>query len=312
MVKRRFFVFLVLANLFWAGNFVFGRLVVGQISPLDLTFLRWVFAAPIIVLLAIVVERPDWRAALREWPKHLVLGLLGLVAFCLFSYEALRHTSSLDASLVGATNPALIAVTATVLARQRMRGGAVAGILLSLLGVLLVLTRGDLGRLLHLDLNVGALFMLGAVAVWTAYTILGRTLRTPPITSSAVQAVMTSVLLLPVALWAGLDVPVDAGAWAGLGYIVVFPSVLSLVLWNLSVKQVGASRSGIFLNLMPVFVALIGLLLGTPVTLVQIAGGVLVIAGVWLTNRPARGAVRLDPEAGGPRVRPTDPRGQVR
>lgn len=294
MVSWRVYLFLVLANLFWAGNYVVGHLVAGRISPLQLTSIRWAVAAPLLIALAMLIDRPDWRAALREWPMHLLQACLGLIAFCLFSYEALTHTTALNAALVGATNPALIAVVAALVIRQRMRPAASTGLAISLLGVLLILTDGQLLQVFTTDYNVGGLFMLGAVAVWTAYTVIGRSLQTPPVASAAVQAVMAAVLLAPVSLSIGGPMTLDSAGWWGVAYICVFPSVLSLMLWNISVKKIGAARAGVYLNLMPVFTALLALAMGSPITLVQLIGGALVIAGVWLTSRPARSADLID------------------
>lgn len=287
MASWRVYLFLVLANLFWSGNYVVGHLMAGHVSPLQLTSIRWAVAAPLLVGLAIVIDKPNWRSALREWRMHLLQACLGLIAFCLFSYEALRHTTALNAALVGATNPALIAVVAAIVIRQRMRPAASIGLAVSLLGVLLVLTDGRLLQVFTTDYNIGGLFMLGAVAVWTAYTVIGRSLSTPPVASAAVQAVMAAVLLAPISLTIGGPITLDAAGWWGVAYICLFPSVLSLMLWNISVKKIGADRAGVYLNLMPVFTALIALAMGAPITLVQLIGGALVIAGVWLTSRPA-------------------------
>jgi drug/metabolite transporter (DMT)-like permease len=288
MASWRVYLFLVLANLFWSGNYVVGHLLAGGISPLQLTAIRWAIAAPLLIILAVLIEKPHWRSALREWPMHLVQAGLGLIAFCLFSYEALAHTTALNAALVGATNPVLIAVVAALLVRERLRGTSILGLATSLLGVLLILTHGRLLEVFTTEYNVGGLYMLGAVAVWTAYTILGRTLKTAPVTSAAIQSVFAAVLLAPIALNTSTAITLDAAGWWGVLYIGIFPSVLSLMLWNISVKKIGAARAGIYLNLMPVFTALMALVLGTPITLIQILGGALVITGVWLTSRPAR------------------------
>lgn len=287
MASWRVYLFLVLANLFWSGNYVVGHLVAGHVSPLQLTSIRWAVAAPLLVGLAVLIDKPDWRAAFREWRMHLLQAALGLIGFCLFSYEALRHTTALNAALVGATNPALIAVVAAIVIRQRMRPAASIGLAISLLGVLLVLTDGRLLQVFTTDYNIGGLFMLGAVAVWTAYTVIGRSLSTPPVASAAVQAVMAAVVLAPINLIVGGPITLDTAGWWGVAYICLFPSVLSLMLWNISVKKIGADRAGVYLNLMPVFTALIALAMGTPITPVQLIGGALVIAGVWLTSRPA-------------------------
>jgi drug/metabolite transporter (DMT)-like permease len=288
MASWRVYLFLVLANLFWSGNYVVGNLLAGGIGPLQLTTIRWAIAAPFLIVLAVLLEKPNWRDALREWPMHLLQAALGLIAFCLLSYEALAHTTALNAALVGATNPVLIAVVAALIIRERIRRTSSLGLVVSLLGVLLILTNGRLLEVFTTEYNIGGLWMLGAVVVWTGYTILGRTLRTAPVTSAAVQSVIAAVVLVPIALLIGGPVSLDTAGWWGVLYIGIFPSVLSLMMWNIAVKKVGAGRAGIYLNLMPVFTALMAIGMGTPITLVQVLGGALVIAGVWLTSRPAR------------------------
>ncbi|WP_411721568.1 DMT family transporter [Mycetocola sp.] len=297
MASWRVYLFLVLANLFWSGNYVVGNLVVGGISPLQLTAIRWAIAAPFLLVLAALIEKPDWRAALREWPMHLLQAALGLIAFCLFSYQALAHTTALDAALVGATNPVLIAVIAAVLIRERIRRTSILGLVTSLFGVLLILTNGRLLEVFTTQYNVGGVWMLGAVMVWTVYTILGRTLKTAPVTSAALQSILAAVALAPITLLVGGPITLDSAGWWGVLYIGLFPSVLSLMLWNISVKKIGAGRAGIYLNLMPVFTALMALAMGTPITLVQVLGGALVIAGVWLTSRPMR-TIAVAPRSG--------------
>jgi drug/metabolite transporter (DMT)-like permease len=296
----KFYVFLVLANLFWAGNFLFGSVVVDQLSPFLLTALRWAAAAPLLIVLAIVVERPRWRDALREWPMHLLLAALGLVGFCVFSYEALRHTTPTDAAVVGAINPAIIAVVAGLIARERVGARRSAGIVVSLVGVLVVISGGDLGSLLRFDVNDGHVWMLGAVVVWTGYTILGRRLSTGPVTASAVQASLTTIVLAPFVIPQLGDVSLHGSAIGGLLYIAIFPSVLSLVLWNVSVKKVGASTAGVYLNLLPIFTALLGLAVGVPLSLATVLGGALVVLGVTITSTRRR--VPAD-DRGGPEAR---------
>ncbi|QTX04192.1 DMT family transporter [Agromyces archimandritae] len=295
MHRARSLAFLVLANLFWAGNFVFGAVAVEQVDPISLTWMRWLGAAPILIVLALAIERPAWRTVFADWPRQILLALLGMIGFCVLTYEAFRHTSPMDASLINAINPALIAIAAAGFARTRVGGRAIAGLLISLAGVLLVLTKGDLAALAGFRLNLGEGIMIVAVVVWSAYTLLGRTSPTPPITGSALQGSIALVLLSPVVAVTGLTVPAAPEVWANVAYIAVFPSVLSFMLWNLAVRDLGAGPAGITLNLMPVFVALIGLTVGLPITLDQLAGGALVIAGVLLTNLPVRtGMSRVD------------------
>ena len=275
---------LVLATLFWSGNFVVGQAARASMTPLDLTFWRWSLAAVPLLILAHLIERPDWGAVLRRWPVLLLLSVLGMSGYTLLLYGALGFTSAMNASLVTAANPALIVVMAIVLLGEKTTRLGWLGICLGLLGVLLVLTQGELARVVSLAINTGELMMIGAIIVWGFYTIVARRLAVPPIAATAVQVVIATVTLAPFALAMNVRFPDTAAEGWSMAYIALFPSLGSYLLWNLALKTTPSGTAGNYLNLMVVFTAIITVLLGTPLTLVQILGGLLVIAGVLLTG----------------------------
>ncbi|GAA2012173.1 DMT family transporter [Brevibacterium samyangense] len=284
------YLFLVLANVFWAGNFVVGGLVAGKVDPLYLTMMRWVVATVPLFVIAVLVERPRWRSVLAEWPKLLGLSVLGLVGYGMFTYLALLHTTPVSASLLNAVCPALIAGVAVLIARERMRPVAVLGLALSLAGVVLVLVRFGGGALPSIGFGTGELLMVGAIVTWVTYTVAGRFLSSPPIAATAVQSLIASVILVPAGLLSGASAPVDAPTWWGVLFIALFPSVLSYLMWNIGVKGVGAARAGVFLNLLPFFTALAGLFLGDVLTPMQMLGGVVIVLGVVLVSRKPKTA----------------------
>jgi drug/metabolite transporter (DMT)-like permease len=277
-------VYLILANLFWSGNLVVGQVAMASMTPLDLTFWRWALAAVPLLVLAGFVERPDWSAVLRRWPVLLLLSVLGMTGYTLLLYSALEHTSALNASLIGAANPALILVLAVVLLGDRPRPLSWFGIALGLVGVLLVLTEGDPRRLLGFGVNAGELLMLAAITTWAFYTIIAGRLNLPVITATAIQVAMAVMLLAPVALASGVRLPATAAEGWSVAFIALFPSLGAYVLWNLALKTTTAANAGNYLNLIVVFTAVITLLLGNPITIPQILGGILVISGVLLTG----------------------------
>ena len=204
--------------------------------------------------------------------------------YTLLLYGALGFTSAMNASLMTAANPALIVVMAIILLGEKTTRLGWLGICLGLLGVLLVLTQGDLARVVSLSINTGELMMIGAIIVWGFYTIIARRLTVPPIAATAVQVVIATVTLAPFALAMNVQFPDTAAEGWSMAYIALFPSLGSYLLWNLALKTTPPGTAGNYLNLMVVFTAIITVLLGTPLTLVQIVGGLLVIAGVLLTG----------------------------
>lgn len=277
---------LVGATLFWAGNYVVGAAAVTTLNPVALVLLRWLVALVPLVVLAHVLERPDWGAALRSWPRLLAPAAVGLVGYNLLLYAALEHISPVNASLVNALNPALISLAAIVVLQERLSAPAWAGTGLALAGVLVVLSRGDLTGLLHQRLGTGELLMVGAICAWTGYTLLGRTsTAVPPVTGTALQAALAVLLLAPLAAATGqFTWPTTSRAGLALIYIGVFPSVLSYLLWNRALRQIPPGRAGVFLNLITVFTVAIAFLRGQPPTPAQAIGGLLVLAGVVLTQ----------------------------
>jgi drug/metabolite transporter (DMT)-like permease len=284
--------YLVLATLFWSGNFVVGQAAVASMTPLDLTFWRWTLAALPLLALAHFVEKPDWRAVLRRWPVLLLLSALGMSGYTLLLYGALGYTSAMNASLITAANPALIVVMAIFLLGERTTRLGWLGIGLGLLGVLLVLTRGELQRVLSLSINTGELLMIGAIVVWGSYTIIARRLDIPAIAATAVQVTMATVTLAPFALAMHVRLPETPAEGWSLAYIAVFPSLGAYLFWNLALKTTPPGTAGNYLNLMVVFTAVITVALGTPLTLVQVAGGIMVVAGVLLTGIKGQAKLR--------------------
>ncbi|WP_018133155.1 DMT family transporter [Effusibacillus pohliae] len=286
MEKYKAWLLLVLCNLFWAGNYVFGKYVVADVTPLWITFSRWLMALVALLPIAHFFEKPDWRQAAKAWLPLLSMGILGVIGYNLLLYSALVYTSATNAALMNALNPGVIVLFSVFLLRERISGFQAGGFVISLIGVLVILTKGHLAQILQTRFNFGDLLMIAAVVVWTVYSIIGKRLSgVPPITATAVSTLWATVAMAPFAL----AHPVAAShisrlAVIGILYMVIFPSIGSFVFWNVAVRMIGVSEAGIFLNLIPVFTALLGLLLGEPISWAQIVGGLLVFVGVYLTT----------------------------
>lgn len=281
--------FLVVATLFWAINYVVGAAALAEFSPLELTAARWVLAAPVLLVLAAAIERPDWRRVLRALPRLAALGLIGVAGYNLLLYSALQFTTPSGAALVNAANPGLILLGGALLARTRLRGATVAGLLLGLAGVLIVLIAGG-DHPLASTAGPGEGLMVLAIIAWTVYSLAGRWVRdVPPITATAIQAVVVAILCAPVAV----AVPgpahdgVSTDGLAALLVVAALPSVGSYLLWNSALRVVPAGEAGLFLNLITVFVVVIGLLLGQVPSPADLLGGAMILAGVYLGQRSA-------------------------
>lgn len=289
MKKHTVILFLVLANIFWAGNYIFGKYVVAELTPLQMTFSRWSIAVILLFPIAQWIEQPNWRDVWSRWKILLVMSLTGIIAYNYLLYEALRYTSSLNASLVNAVNPVLIALFSALILKEKIPFKNKLGLLVSLCGVLLVLTKGQVLQIFRLEYNTGDLLMILAILVWTFYSILGKKiLSIPPISATAVSVLIALIILLPFVLYTGLQIPHSPQAMVGIIYMGLFPSVGAFVFWNIGIRQMGPGRAGIFMYLITVFTAIIGLILGQPITFIQISGGLLVFIGLYLSSSKSR------------------------
>lgn len=277
------------ATLFWAGNYIIGKTAVETIDPLGLVLLRWAAALVPLLVIAQLTEKPDWRELLAAWRWLAVLSVFGMLGYNLFLYAALEHTDAFSASLVNAFNPALITLAAAVFLRERLTPPAITGVVLALAGVLIVLGGGDPRSLLDTGFGTGELLMIGAIAAWTAYTVIGRRApKLPPVTATAAQAAIAVAVLAPIGFaTGGPALPGTGPALASLLFIAVFPSVLSYVLWNRALSVIPPGRAGVFLNLITVFTAAFTILAGQHYSAAQIVGGLTVITGVVLANARA-------------------------
>lgn len=255
-------------------------------TPLQITFSRWFLASFILVAVAAIVEKPEWKEALKLWKPLAAMAILGVIGYTILVYYALKFTSSTNAALVNTINPAMIAIAAAIYLKEKMNRLQIAGVVLSLVGVFVVLTGGNLLEIFQVHYNKGDLMMVVAMGIWTIYSMVGKQIKDiPPITATALTSAMASIIMLPFVIYQSMSITtLSPMAWTGIIYITIFPSVLSFVIWNMGVKEIGANKTGIFLNLIPVFTAIISWALGNQITAAQIIGGFVVFAGVYLTT----------------------------
>ena len=276
---------LMLASLFWSGNFIAGRALRGLIDPLTLNFARWALALVLMgpfVWRDVVASMPVLR---REWRLILALGTTGIAAFHTLVYFALQRTTATNALLILALAPAATVTGAAALRIEPLRPIQFFGNLLSLVGAALLITRGKLPTSTG-AFNAGDLLMLLAVAVWVAYSLLLR--RRPSDLSQAVtlsaSIVASLVLLAPfLLLFAPTPFTIVPSRLVLLciTYVALFASALSFLFWSHGVSQLGPARASQFVQLMPVFgAALSYLMLGETLTSTQIGGAMLVMSGI--------------------------------
>ncbi|WP_324668146.1 DMT family transporter [Geochorda subterranea] len=300
------YLMLTAAPLLWAGNWVIGRvLVAGVVTSLEITVARWLVGAA--VLLGLVARREGGLPRLdgRQWLSVVAGAALGMVAYTLLQYEALRHTQAINGTLIFSASPAFTLVLAATILGERWGLSQVAGIALALAGVGVILLGGSGMTAAGLRVQPGDALMVAASWTWAAYTVLARVAarRLSSLAWTAWAMAVAGVGLLPwqlVEWWrgaGGLPALLAEGlsprllAVAGaLLYIGLFASAAAYVFWGEGVRRVGASVGSVFGNLLPVFTALLAVAtLGERLHLAHLLGAAGVMGGVWLTTRPASG-----------------------
>jgi drug/metabolite transporter (DMT)-like permease len=284
------YLLLVLAALFWAGNFVLGRAVHTSIPPVSLVFWRWAIALLFLIPFAAPHLHAQWPILRRSWKALALYGFLGVSCFNTFIYFALQTTTATNAVLINSTLPVLIVGLSWLLGGTLVTRRQSLGIAISLVGVITIICRADPRLLFTLRVNSGDLWVLLAVVSWAFYTFLLR--RRPeglhPFSFLAAIIVMGLIWLIPLYAWElsrGYRMVADRATFFSIIYLALFPSILAFSFWNQAVAQVGANKAGLFLHLMPVFGAILSVLfLGESFHLFHLAGISLIFSGIYLTS----------------------------
>ncbi len=284
---------LVLPPLFWAGNAVVGRALVGDFPPLALSFWRWALAFAILAPFAARSIRAHRDTIRSHWQVLAVLSFLGVACYNSLQYLALQTSGAVNATLIGASGPVAGLLIGAAFYQTRVTHRQWIGAALSVAGVLWVITRGDPANLLGFRFAMGDLIMLVATVLWSFYTWMLRRQRPPlPMTAFlAVQIGLGALMILPVFL---IELAVTqrvpeatATNVAALLYVAVLPSIVAYYCWDRGVAQAGAVLPLYFVNLTPVFTALLATsFLAEPIGLYHVVGGALILVGIHLANRP--------------------------
>ncbi len=257
---------LVVPPLLWAGNAVVGRLVRELVSPLTLNFVRWIIAFVIVLPLAAPVLRRD-SALWPHWRRYALLGLLGIGLYNAFQYLALQTSTPINVTLVGSSAPLWMLATGALFFGARISAREVGGALLSMAGVLLVLSRGEWRQLMALRLVPGDLYMILGSIAWAFYSwMLARTHEPMGVRQDWSAFLMAQLVFgiawsgaLAAGEWTLTDAHIDIG-WplvAAMLFIGIGPAVLAYRCWGTAVQRAGPQAASIFMNLTPLFAAVL-------------------------------------------------------
>jgi drug/metabolite transporter (DMT)-like permease len=284
------YLLLSLTSLFWAGNIVLARHVGSHIPPITMTTIRWFGVFLILLPFARSHLQRDWPALRGHLPLMLLLSLVGFAFNNAISYWAMQYTEALNALLIQSAGPLFVALWSLVLFGVRLTGAQLAGIAISLAGVLTIILRGDFAALAGIAFNKGDVMFAASLVSFGLYSALIP--RRPKIHQLSFISFTTccgALMLVPGAAWEfanGTFLKFDALTLGTLAYILVFPSTLAYLFFNRGVALIGPNRAAPFFHLVPVFgSAMAILLLGEKLRLFHLIGYALVLAGVVIASR---------------------------
>ncbi|WP_029004231.1 DMT family transporter [Azorhizobium doebereinerae] len=285
------YLLLSLTALLWAINMVVGRYMVGAVPPITIACLRWLGATLIILPFAWPQLRRDAPIIRQHFWRLVVLSASGIACYNAMSYYGLQYTQALNGLLVQSMGPLLVALWSLLLFRDRLAGGQAVGILISLIGVVVIISRGDMDTLLHLKPNVGDMWIIVALIIYAFYTAILR-VRPPlgPLSFLATIMAMGAVLLAPFMVWelasGSAVLHFDRFTFAVFAYVSTAPSLLAYLAFNRGVQLVGANRAAPYFHLMPVFGSALAILfLGERFEWFHGVGYALVLAGIVTATR---------------------------
>jgi len=290
--------FLVLPPLMWSGNAVVGRMVIGMVSPMTLNLLRWCVAFVLLLPMAgkvLGTSSPLWS----QWRRFAALSLLSIGGYNAMLYLALHTSTAINVTLVGARTPVWMLLIGRLFFHQPITARQSAGAALSIAGVLLVLSRGDWLVLAQLHLVPGDFYVLVASIAWALYSWM---LAHPTPESASIRAEWSTFLLAQVVFGLAWSSLFTAGEWlltpahvdwslallAALAFIAVGPALIAYGSFGAGLKRAGPQVAGLFINLTPLFTALLSsLFLGEVPQWFHAVAFILIVAGIALASRPA-------------------------
>ena len=284
------YLLLLVAAASFGGNWVAARLVNFEVAPFALSFWRWAIATVLLFPFAIAQLRKDAPLIRRHLPKLMVFGAIGAGGFTLLGYWGVSYTTAINATLLNSALPLFVVPLSWMLLGLTVSGRQLAGLVLSLAGVLSIVSAGSLHAIERLRLNPGDFLLLAGAFLWAIYTV---TLRwRPPLRALSflfTTLAAAAAISLPFYLWEmwmGRTMTMTPTAVATIAYLAVFPSIVAYICWNEAVTALGPNVAGFFNPVIPVFGVLFAvILLGEPLRAYHLAGFALVLGGVVLTSR---------------------------
>ena len=291
------YILLILTTLFWSGNFIVGKAASGyEIPPFSLNFYRWLFAGLILLPFTIKEILQKKKYVLDNIGFFIILGITSITIFNSTVYYSLYYMQVISGVLMISTIPVWIMFISSILGIEKTNKFQIFGVILSLLGVLFIITKSDLEVIKNLAFNRGDLIMASGMFAWALYSALlkKKTYEISQITLLEVVIMTGLIFLIPIYILEmsfGSQIVLDKPFILTLSYVVIFPGLASFFFWIKGISIIGANRAGVFLHLMPVFGSVMAIFLfNEKFMFYHLLGAIFIIAGITLSNKKIKNA----------------------
>tara|TARA_B100001996_G_scaffold304187_1_gene245065 strand:+ start:659 stop:1564 length:906 start_codon:yes stop_codon:yes gene_type:complete len=286
------YLLLTLAALFWSGNFVIGKTAsFYEIPPFSLNFYRWLFVWIILFPFTFKEIYQNKKYILQNFGLFLVLGITGITIFNSVVYYSLYFTQVISGILMISTIPVMIILISSILRIEKTNSFQIIGVILSLVGVFCIITKTDLDLIKNLDFNKGDLSMTIAMFSWATYSALLKKKKYKLSQISLLQVIISFgfVFLVPIYfIESKIGNPLNFSLpfFLILTYAVLFPAIASYLFWIKGISIIGANRAGVFLHLMPIFGAILAMIIfKEKFMFYHVLGAIFILSGIILSNR---------------------------
>ena len=286
------YILLILATLFWSGNFIVGKFAtLFQVPPLSLNVFRWISVWLILIPFTYKEIYQNLPYIKKKW---LVISFMGVITISTFNsvvYFALNYTQVINAVLVLAAIPAATIVLSSLMRIEKTNIFQLIGLLLSITGIAVIISYGDIQKIISLNFNKGDLWMLVCVVTWALYSTLLKKNKFKFSQFSLIQLMVSAGLLflIPQLFYEksiGLEVNFNKAFFLILFYVVVFPAIAAYYCWQKGIEIIGPNRASMFIQLMPLFSAVMAIIIfKEKFELYHFVGAAIIISGIYLSNK---------------------------
>ena len=285
---------LFLTAVFWGGTFIAGRVIARDVGPFSAAFLRFAIASTVLLVFTYGKEKRLPLPKRNQIVPLLLLGMTGIFSYNIFFFKGLKTVNAGRAALIIANNPVLIALIASWLFKEKLTLPKIGGIIISVLGAVVVISKGNPTQLLRGHFGLGEFYIVCCVMSWVAYSLLGKSILgglSPLVSVSYSCAVGTACLFVPAFLEGMFQdfFYYSKLAWLSIFYLGVCGTVIGFVWYYEGIKAIGPMKASQFINFVPISaIVLAFLILREPITSSLLVGTILVCSGVYMTNRVSR------------------------